>query len=173
MKIFLSALESGNDCPYILERIPKLKWNLMSFFYLNEDRFKAIEKQSEQILIDSGAHSFQKGKKLIGLNIQKYARWIQENDTPKKLGFFEMDVDVVIGYEAVLELRKILESVSDKIIPVWHKNRGIKDFKEMCHKYAGKIIAVTGFRNGDIRDEQYALFYEYAKRMIAKFIALV
>lgn len=165
MKIFLSALESGNDCPYILERIPKLKWNLMSFFYLNEDRFKAIEKQSEQILIDSGAHSFQKGKKVDWIEYtKKYARWIQENDTPKKLGFFEMDVDVVIGYEAVLELRKILESVSDKIIPVWHKNRGIKDFKEMCHKYAGKIIAITGFRNGDIKDEQYALFYEYAKK---------
>ncbi len=34
----------------------------------------------------------------------------------------------------------------------------------MCHKYTGKIIAITGFRNGDIKDEQYALFYEYAKK---------
>ncbi len=84
IKIFLSALESGNDCPYILERIPELKWNLMSFFYLNEERFKAIEKQSEQILIDSGAHSFQKGKKVDWIEYtKKYARWIQENDTQK------------------------------------------------------------------------------------------
>ena len=33
---------------------------------------------------------------------------------------------------------KILESVTDKIIPVWHKNRGVEDFKKMCRDYQGK-----------------------------------
>ena len=80
------------------------------------------------------------------------------------IGYFEMDVDNIIGYEKVLELRKILESVSDKIIPVWHKNRGIEDFKKMCKQYSGKIIAVTGFKNEDIQDHQYLMFLKYAKK---------
>lgn len=75
-----------------------------------------------------------------------------------------MDVDNIIGYKNVLELRKILESVSDKIIPVWHKNRGIDEFKKMCQQYEGRIIAVTGFKNEDIQDNQYLMFLKYAKK---------
>lgn len=74
-----------------------------------------------------------------------------------------MDVDNIIGYDKVLELRKILENVSDKIIPVWHKNRGIEEFKKMCYDYQNKIIAITGFKNEDIKDEQYLMFLKYAK----------
>ena len=79
-----------------------------------------------------------------------------------------MDVDNVIGYENVLELRKILESVTDKIIPVWHKNRGISEFKKMCKDYQGKIIAITGFKNEDIQDHQYMMFLKYAKKYNCK-----
>jgi hypothetical protein len=68
----------------------------------------------------------------------------------------------------VLELRKILESVSDKIIPVWHKNRGVQDFKDMCKKYAGKVVAITGFKNEDIQDHQYLMFLKYAKKYNCK-----
>lgn len=75
-----------------------------------------------------------------------------------------MDVDNIIGYDKVLQLRKKLEKVSDKIIPVWHKNRGIEDFKKMCQDYKGKIIAITGFKNEDIKDEQYLMFLKYAKK---------
>ena len=169
MKIFLSALENGAGLSYIIQRVGMMKWNLNSFYYYNKKAFDEIEKYSEYVLIDSGAHSFQKGKKVDWLEYtKKYANYIKENDTPKKLGYFEMDVDKVIGYEAVLELRKILESVSDKIIPVWHKNRGIKNFKEMCHQYSGRIVAITGFRNEDIKDEQYPAFYDYAHKCNCK-----
>lgn len=79
-----------------------------------------------------------------------------------------MDVDNILGYDKVLELRKILESVSNKIIPVWHKNRGIQDFKDMCKKYSGKVVAITGFKNEDIKDEQYLMFLKYAKKYNCK-----
>ena len=75
-----------------------------------------------------------------------------------------MDVDNIIGYEKVLELRKILENVSDKIIPVWHYNRGIDDYIQMCKDYAGKIVAITGFRGAEIRDDQYLMFVKVAKK---------
>lgn len=165
MKVFLSALENGNN-ELILKRV-KMLYNLMSFYYIKGKRKLAeeIRDKSELIMIDSGAHSFQKGTKVNWVEYTyQYAQFIKEFDRPNVVGYFEMDVDNIIGYDKVLELRKILESVSDKIIPVWHKNRGLDDFKNMCKQYSGKVIAITGFKNEDIKDDQYLMFLKYAKK---------
>lgn len=142
----------------------------MSYYYIGKDEQYAelIRDNSELILIDSGAHSFQKGKKVDWLEYTKrYADFIGRFDRDSVLGYFEMDVDNVLGYDRVLELRDVLHErtgMSDKIIPVWHKNRGIANFKTMCADRAGKIVAITGFKNEDIRDEQYLMFLKEAKR---------
>jgi len=178
MKIFLSAIEGGSSCKddgqhmfidYILKEKPdiKMKYNLVSFYYIRNSpkTFQKIKKHTELLLVDSGAHSFQKGKTVDWEEYTKeYAKFIEENDSDNILGYFEMDVDNIIGYDKVLELRKILEKVSDKIIPVWHKNRGIDEYKKMCKDYSGKVVAITGFRNEDIKDEQYLMFLKYAKK---------
>lgn len=149
---------------------PPFLWNLMSYYYIGKDEQYAelIRDNSNLILIDSGAHSFQKGKKVDWLEYTKrYADFIGRFDRDSVLGYFEMDVDNVLGYERVLELREVLHErtgMSDKIIPVWHKNRGIANFKTMCADRAGKIVAITGFKNEDIRDEQYLIFLKEAKR---------
>lgn len=189
MKIFLSSLEQGGACVnhfielggkkvqmptsyYLRDKMGvKFKWNLMSYYYIKNQQWHAefIRDNSEEILIDSGAHSFQKGKKVDWIAYTKqYAEFIKKFDRPNVVGYFEMDIDNIIGYDKVLELRKILESVSDKIIPVWHKNRGIEDFKKMCQQYAGKIVAITGFKNEDIQDHQYLMFLKYAKKYNCK-----
>lgn len=181
MKIFLSALENGNQCYnkdqngkckelayYLKEEGVEFKWNLMSYYYIGKSKFELasfIRDNSEEIMIDSGAHSFQKGKKVDWVKYtHEYADFIRKFDRPNVIGYFEMDVDGIIGYDNVLYLREILENVSDKIIPVWHDSRGVEDFKQMCKKYAGKIIAISGFKNVDIRDEQYIMFLKYAKK---------
>ncbi len=162
MKIFLSSLENNTAR---ISRIGPLHYNLISYYYGrgHEKRVAEIIQNSKLILIDSGAHTFQKG---LHVNWDKYteeyAQWIREHDCDKIIGYFEMDVDNVIGYPRVLELRRILEQVTHKIIPVWHKNRGIRDFKEMCQQYRGKIVAITGFKNEDVRDDQYIQFLKYA-----------
>lgn len=165
MKIFLSALESNttffDDCWLNqLDKLPfKLKWNLCSYFYIRGNSGKAkkglmIRDLSELVMIDSGAHSFQKGVRVDWKKYtEEYANFIKTFDRPNVIGYFEMDVDSIIGYEAVLSLRQILRTSSDKIIPVWHKNRGISEFDDMCRQYAGKIIAISGFRNEDLSDE--------------------
>ena len=179
MKVFLSALENGSTCydsgkplaHYFVERGLKMKWNLMSYFYIknNFELAEYIRSHSEEILIDSGAHSFQKGKKVDWVQYTKdYAEFIKKFDKPNVVGYFEMDVDNIIGYDNVLELRKILESVSDKIIPVWHENRGAKNFEDMCKAYAGKIVAITGFRGAEIADDQYLMFMKCAKKYNCK-----
>jgi len=167
MKIFLSAIEDY-ICDEVLARGVQMKYNLLSYYQFRkggQQLFEKVLRNSEIMLIDSGAHSFQKGKKVDWLQYTKeYAEWIKANDNPKILGYFEMDVDNIIGYDTVLKLRRILENVTPKIIPVWHKNRGIADFKRMCEEHAGRIVAITGFRNEDIRDEQYPMFLKEAKK---------
>ena len=164
MKIFLSALENGN-----YEKIIELDmlYNLMSYYYIRGkvSLAETIRNKSKLIMIDSGAHSFQKGKQVDwDKYTEEYANFIKGFDRPNVVGYFEMDVDNIIGYEKVLELRKKLESVSDKIIPVWHKNRGLDEFKKMCQGYAGKVVAITGFKNEDIKDDQYLMFLKYARK---------
>lgn len=179
MKVFLSALENGSTCynskkslaQFLLENNVKFKYNLMSYYYIKNksELAELIRDNSEEILIDSGAHSFQKGKKVDWVEYTKqYGEFIKQFDRPNVVGYFEMDVDNIIGYDKVLELRKILESVSDKIIPVWHKNRGIEQYKNMCKQYQGRIVAITGFKNEDIKDEQYLMFLKYAKKYNCK-----
>lgn len=163
MKVFLSALENRKNT---IDIFPMF-YNLMSYYYISKtdkNYIKDIINNSKLILIDSGAHSFQKGKKVNWEEYtNKYAQWIKENDCDKIIGYFEMDIDPAgYSYDFVLKLRSILENVSDKIIPVWHKNRGIQDYIEMCKKYSGKIIAITGFKNEDISDEQYIKFLKVA-----------
>lgn len=163
MKIFLSGMESTYN--KVFPNGIDMLWTLLSYYSIrrNEKNCMEIINRSQEVMIDSGAHSFQKGVHVPWEDYtEEYAAWIQANDQPKIHGYFEMDVDNMIGYDRVLALREILLRVTDKIIPVWHKNRGIEDFKRMCHEYSGRIIAITGFRNEDIRDDQYAMFYRYA-----------
>ena len=170
----MSGLEASGEFWDITKLVPKFKYILCSFYYLKDDIFQEIKRKSDLLIIDSGAHSFQKGKKVDWVEYtKKYADWIEKNDSPQIVGYFEMDVDNLIGYKKVLELRKILESKSDKIIPVWHKNRGIEDFKKMCRDYSGKVIAITGFKNEDIKDEQYLMFMKYAKKPFVNQLALM
>ena len=170
MRVFLSALEASPEFYYINSKIDSYKYNLMSFSYIKDMKIpEKIRNKSEFIIIDSGAHSFQKGKKVDWVEFTKrYAEFIKQFDRPNVVGYFEMDVDNIIGYDKVLELRKILENVSNKIIPVWHKNRGLDEYKKMCRDYAGKVIAITGFKNEDIKDEQYLMFLKYAKKYNCK-----
>ena len=171
MKLFLSAVDTATDKIEGVRKVAEQKpllWNLMSYYYLRSDErwAETVRECSRLVMIDSGAHSFQKGKKVEWDSFtHAYAEFIRRFDRPNVVGYFEMDVDNLIGYENVLRLRKILEQESghaDKIIPVWHKNRGIGDFKDMCRTHQGRTVAITGFKNEDIRDEQYPMFLKYA-----------
>lgn len=147
MKIFLSGLESSEKTiiDEFISKQEKIPFILTSYYYVRK-KDELINKMiniSDNLIIDSGAHSFQFGKKVDWEEYTKeYAKWIKKIDCNKIVGYFEMDVDNIIGYENVLKLRKILESVSNKIIPVWHPNRGIDEFKKMCQEYSGKVIAI-------------------------------
>lgn len=178
MKIFLSALECAPREPQsrggmeiaqlLVQSKTEMLWNLMSYYYVQQNKeglAEYIRDNSNLVLIDSGAHSFQFGVKVNWKEFtEKYAEFIKRFDRKNVVGYFEMDIENIIGYENVLELRKILERVSNKIIPVWHPLRGISEYEKMCQQYSGRVIAIGGFKGTDIRDDQFLMFLKVAKK---------
>jgi hypothetical protein len=132
--------------PYILE----------SFYYADETTEKLIPFFGD-FLLDSGAFTFmQNSKKAVDWEeyIERYAAFINRNNVEK---YFELDIDSVVGYDKVLEYRKKLEKLTNKpVIPVWHKSRGIDDFKKMCDEY--NYVAIGGIVAKEIKPEQYGAF---------------
>lgn len=181
MKICVSSLEQvlttteeGYDFIDVIKskKIP-IKYCLVSYLYASNGKGRKLAEKirdnCEELLVDSGAHTFRHGAKKDFVEYTKeYAKFISEFDRPNVIGYFEMDIDNVIGYEEVKKLRKELEKITDKIVPVWHRNRGIKEFEDMCKEYTGKLVAITGFAGAEIRDEQYIMFMKIAKKYNCK-----
>lgn len=132
--------------PYILE----------SFYYVDEDTERLLPFFGD-FLLDSGAFTFMQGTSgSVNWNdyIERYANFINRNDIKK---FFELDIDSVVGYEQVLKFREKLEGLTGKqCIPVWHKSRGMQEFKKMCDEY--DYAAIGGIVSGEIKREQYKAF---------------
>lgn len=83
-----------------------------------------------------------------------YANFINRNNVKK---FFELDIDSVVGYDKVLEYRRKLERLTNKlVIPVWHKSRGVKEYQKMCDEYP--YVAIGGIVSKEIKPKQYKLF---------------
>lgn len=155
MRIFLASANT-------LARAQKK--DLLDEFNLNEKRYvlcsfiegeKACEislKLSggiDNFLLDSGAFTFMNtkdniAKKELEVYCEKYIQFINKYDIKY---FFEMDVDSIFGIEYVEYLRNIIEQKTNKkCIPVWHANRGIEYWKQMCDNY--DYIAIGGLVTG-------------------------
>ena len=176
MKIFSSAFEGLSQklngekisfADYCIYNGVPLRWILISYYYARKDELNAVKIRNhcENMLVDSGAHTIQFGAKVNFMEYtRQYADFITKFDRDNVIGYFEMDIENIIGYEKVLELRSILEQATSKIIPVWHPTRGIKDYEQMCKKYSGKLVAIGGFRNTDIKNDQFLMFLKVAKK---------
>lgn len=132
--------------PYILE----------SFYYADDDTERLLPYFGD-FLLDSGAFTFMSNSK-IKINweqyVEKYANFINRNKIEK---FFELDIDSVVGYDKVLQYRKKLEKLTNRqCIPVWHKSRGIDEYKKMADEY--DYIAIGGIVSKEIKPEQYKAF---------------
>lgn len=160
MRIYLAGVEARYN---MIKPIPKWHHVLVSFLLLRPKQFEDIIQRSDSVMVDSGAHSFQKGVKVDWDGYtEKYIELIKGFDCKKIVGFFEMDVDNVIGVDKVVELRKRLNKQTDKIIEVWHRQRGIEEYGKMCDRNKGGLVAVSGFANEDITFPQYGVFLKIA-----------
>lgn len=129
---------------------------LESFYYADEWTEWAIPRL-KNFMLDSGAFTFMtshKGKVDWNDYLRRYADFINRNDV--KL-FYELDVDSVLGYQKVLEMRRWLERETGRQpIPVWHKSRGKEEFLKMCDEY--KYVAIGGIVSKEITRQEYKYF---------------
>ena len=157
MKIYLAGVapwrDGGGYDPIIREYKPYI---LESFYYADDDTERLIPYFGD-FLLDSGAFTFMVNthKKVDWDDyIERYADFIVRNKIEKFFFFFLYSV---VGYEKVKEYRRILENLTDrKCIPVWHKSRGIDEFKKMCDEYT--YAAIGGIVSKEIKPNQYGAF---------------
>lgn len=164
MKLCLAGLNSIRQGTYaILKDIPFV---LESFYYIRDYQIPLI-KSAELFLLDSGAFTFMSNsKKAVEWDeyLDKYIDFINKYDVQY---FFELDIDDVVGYERVKELRRRLETgTGKKCIPVWHKTRGIEEYKKHCEEY--DYIAIGGLANITITSKEYPLLKQLAQYARAK-----
>lgn len=171
MNLHLAGAESRaasfKDTVLIKKQLrPKM---LESFFSVTSATEKYLGLYDDYLL-DSGAFSMMMGNagEVDFKNyVEQYIAYIKKHDVKK---FFELDIDSIVGYEEVLKIRKhITDKVGRPPIPVWHKSRGMTDFKEMCRKYP--YVAIGGYVSKEFSKDEIRYFpklISYAHKQGAK-----
>lgn len=152
MKVFLAGTYT-REC---LFKKHHPKYILESFWYIQDWQLQRI-KEWDMFLLDSGAFTFMNnnaGGVDLNAYLQKYIDFINANDIRY---FFELDVDSVIGYENVKKMTRELEKGTGKrCIPVWHKSRGLDEWKRLTSEY--DYVAIGGIVTKEIKKKEYPVF---------------
>lgn len=138
--------------PDLLERANVLQ----AYCHTSRVTEEAVIPHAKRFLLDSGAFTYMTTLKGAEMDwdayVDRYAEFIKRN--PRIDGFFELDLDSIIGYERVLGLRERLESgAGRRCIPVWHRSRGRDEFIRMCEEY--DRVAVGGIVTREIPRRDY------------------
>lgn len=162
MKLFLSGLETFSYLKDSKIEIPL--FILGSFFYLKKSKLDFLNKYIEfknkcnDFILDSGAFSLLNSSKNLDtfLNnldryIQEYINFINKYDIKH---FIELDIDSLVGYERVKEIRKRIEKETNKkCIPAWHLSRGLEEWKNLTKEY--DYVAIGGIVTKEIKKRDY------------------
>ncbi len=117
---------------------------LESFYYIEDWQIELIHK-FKNFMLDSGAFTFMQNRN-INTNFEeyskKYADFIKLNNIDL---FFEMDIDLIVGYKEVKRLRSLIENRTQKL-PIWvmQQGRTFNDFKDALKKYNYFAIPLSG-----------------------------
>jgi len=153
MKILLASTFNN----IVIDCLKKAKPNnlLFSYYYIGrkneqvtKDTLKYFRDYGAFIMIDSGAHSFfsEEGLSIAHSKKKKtkqtdyfeyakgYAEWLIKFKDYIDVAV-ELDIDVIIGYQKVLEIREMLEKTGAKILPVWHTSLGDAEWGNMLNAY--------------------------------------
>ena len=163
MRLYLAGLEGYlAESKYHID-IPSNSYILTSFYYVKDKVIKEIIDSVgiDNILLDSGAFTF-RTKGIKGEDIDSYVnRYIDFINKWDIKYFFEMDIDMTEEELAkVKEYRKRIEDATGKkCIPVWHKTRGVNEWKDLCSNY--DYIAIGGITSA--LDDKYT---EIIKKLV-------
>lgn len=186
MTLYLAGTESrqyvlggGKVDLYLAGNVGSEKWQapcdvpiLESFHYITPEAEKKIP-HIKKFLLDSGAFTFFSGGHNVVWEeyVDRYADFINRFQIER---FFELDIDSLIGFDAMIKLRRRLERVTGKQpIPVWHISRGIEQFKRDAEEYPYVALGgIAGKSWSAKQQEKYPWFIREAHKRGAKIHAL-
>ena len=155
MRVCLASTSTREWMKPMLFKVPFL---LESFYYIQPWQTPMIHETTRFFMLDSGAFTFMTSHKGDDVDwnayVSRYAAYVKENRVDN---FFELDIDSVIGYDRVKELRRQLEREADApCIPVWHRGRGKEEFIRLCKDY--DYVAIGGIVSKELPPETWAHF---------------
>ena len=159
MRIYLAGIEIlMSRVQSVIKASPQKIYSLSSYFYVRQhSNYPAIIPYYKDFMLDSGAFTFisaQKSHPDWDGYLEQYAEYVKAHKIQK---FFELDIDLIVGYEKVKEYRARLERATGRpCIPVWHKSRGREEFLRLCEEYSA--VAVGGIAVKHIRRDEYKYF---------------
>ena len=163
MRVYLAGLESKLHNKSIIEQIYSNSGTISilgSFFNIrrrNTGSYSLLFPYFKDFLLDSGAFSFMNSQCNVhdwNKYLEEYADYIKKNQVEK---FFELDIDMIVGYDKVKEYRSILERIVNRpCIPVWHRSRGQDEFLRLCDEYS--YVAIGGIAIKHISQNEYKNF---------------
>ena len=135
MKIFFAG--AINFLPTVREA--KVKHILVSYWELNDKvTLKGLHEEGFNIMVDSGAYSFQESTAQKRVNFEEYLveyiEFLQHNKDYYE-SCVELDIDKIVGVEQVKKYRTIMENAGLNPMVVWHPPRGFEAWKEHCRDY--------------------------------------
>ena len=152
---------------------------LMSYLYIRNKGVKILEERYEKcpglkILLDSGAFTFNTSEEYQNKEKYDLAYWEKHVDIYAKFirkhkehifAAVELDIEYLVGLEKVDEWRekyfRPLEKEGIQIIYVWHEERGLSGWEDMCKRfpYVGMTFAV-----GTINEQNVIKMFNIAKK---------
>lgn len=169
MKLMFASLDAGSF-ENVEDLVHLSKYILLSYYYVRKKEgekglidLMVQRNKEDNFLLDSGAFTLMTSKKgtkndELGTYVDNYIAFIKKYKIKR---YIEMDLDVVIGYDEVLKLRKYLEDeIGYQSVPVWHMSRGTEEFKKMVDDY--DYVAIGGLVE-HVPQSAYPLIKELVK----------
>lgn len=150
IRVYFSGVEGQQHFQACMDA--GVKHVLASYLYLEKTDPDLIRKRKEKnpdirVMIDSGAHTFQSDKakydswSLTDFEdyIKRYVKWLKANKDVVECAV-ELDIDWNVGTNVVQGWQKkyfipLLQDGLD-VIFVWHKQRGLEGWEEMCSDFS-------------------------------------
>ena len=164
MRLFLAA---SNSKQYLTEELKESLYILESYYYFKSWQ-RPLLKSCRSFLLDSGAFTFMSSTKGETPDWNRYIKGYIDFINLYEIDlFFELDIDAIVGYEQVKQMRKKIEAGTGKqCIPVWHRSRGAQEYIRLCDEYP--YIAIGGFAIKDIKSNEYNQIIPLLDKAFAK-----
>jgi hypothetical protein len=171
MKIYLAAIESRIS-PVVAKHPPPIPFALATFYAVNDMCYELYKSRHiTDLMLDSGAFTFiSRGAAPPKKETDDYVnRYISDINKHGIKNFFELDIDKLVGIGPVEQYREqMIRETGKEPIVVWHRERGLEYFVQMCKDYNYVAIGSPAWKEDRGIIKQFPWFINTAHKFGAK-----